>query len=76
MFTICTAGTELLAQCPAITLDAGSPHVTIPFGCDDILKKARYDVHQGEEFPGTVNAQDIGQCDGTTQVGPRFIRRQ
>jgi len=67
-------GTELLAQCPPITQDAGSPHVTIPFGCDDILKKARYDLHQGD-LPGELFTQEIGQCNGSTQCWPAFYAR-
>ena len=66
-------GTEVLAQCPAITIDAGSPHDTIASGCDDILKEGHWDLHQGQ-FQLECNTAGVGQCDGATQCWPAFYQ--
>ena len=65
--------TELFAQCPSITIDAGSPHDTVPSGCDDITKRGKWELHQGS-FPGGVTTEDYGQCDAGTQCWPQFYQ--
>lgn len=64
-------GTEHFAQCPNITIDAGSPQDIIVHHCDDLDKKSVWSLHQGQ-FPGSLTSRDLGQCDGTTECWPAF----
>jgi len=72
-FLLALLATELFAQCPSITIDAGSPHDSIPSGCDDITKRGRWDLHQGSCSQPLLPQKTMASAMAALNVGPHFI---